>query len=327
MSRIIRPMNKLLLTILLGAALAAGCDSDVDATADTGGRHDADAAAADDDSGAASDAAIAPPWDPSTPLGGERPAEVMLPDDYDTSQRWPLIILLHGYGASASIQNAYFGLSRRLDERGFILVLPNGKTDQSGKKFWNATDACCNFNDIEVDDVQYLTDLLDEAEQRLAVDADRIYFMGHSNGGFMSHRMACELGSRVAAIASLAGSSFDDAADCAEDGKVSVLQIHGDADSTVLYEGGVFFGNAYPGAQEVVERWASRDGCDAQPQDGPAVDLDSGLVGDESDITKWQNCEASTDVQLWTIHGGGHIPSLTGDFTDRVLDFLFAHQR
>lgn len=327
-------MKPVISTIILAALLSAGCGSDTGSTstadADTGRHTEADAdAASTSDAGHQSDAdatSLAPPWDPSTPLGGDRPAEVMLPDDYDTSRAWPLVVLLHGYGASSTIQNAYFGLSRRRSERGFILVLPNGTFDASGKRFWNATDACCNFADTAVDDVQYLTDLLTEAKERLAVDADRVYFMGHSNGGFMSYRMACELGSEISAIASLAGSSFDDAQDCAEDGQVGVLQIHGDNDQTVLYDGGAFFGDAYPGAPGVAQRWAARNGCESQPQDGQPLDLESGIDGAETEVDQWTGCDPATSVELWTIQGGGHIPSLQDDFTDRVLDFLWAHE-
>jgi polyhydroxybutyrate depolymerase len=311
-----------------GLTLATGCGSDADSTQqNTGDAGQSDTTQTDTTQQDAGDAALAPPWDASEPLGGDRPARVILPDAYDRTQSWPLVVLLHGYTATGPLQDAYFGLSRRGDERGFITVLPNGTQDGAGNRFWNATDACCNFGGSSVDDVQYLSDLLAEAKERLAVDADRVYFMGHSNGGFMSYRMACELGSEIAAIASLAGSAFDDAQDCAENGQVGVLQIHGDADETVLYDGGEFAGNAYPGAREVAERWAARNGCDAQAQTGEAADLDKDVDGAESDVEQWGGCEADRRVELWSIRGGGHIPSLSDDFTDRVLDFLFAHSR
>ncbi len=291
------------------------------------GAGNADTDEADDagDGGPSSDAELAPPWDPDDSLGGDRPAEVLLPDDYSTSRSWPLVILLHGYSASAAVQDGYFRLSDRRHDRGFITVLPNGTRDASGKRFWNATNACCNFAGSDVDDVVYLSGLVSEAKQRLAVDTERVYFMGHSNGGFMSYRLACEFGSQIAAIASLAGSSFDDAQDCAEDGQVGVLQIHGDSDETVSYEGGEFFGEAYPGAREVAQRWAGRNGCEADPETGDSIDAVSSIDGAETDIERWSSCDPATSVELWTIQGGGHIPALAGDFTDRVLDFLWAH--
>lgn len=326
-------MKSLVLITIVATALFAGCSSDTGSEGDSSpsadaehhdgadgasgsdaadGAGGADADQADDagDGGAGSDAALAPPWDPDDSLGGDRPAEVLLPDDYSTSRSWPLVILLHGYSASAMVQDGYFRLSDRRHDRGFITVLPNGTRDASGKRFWNATNACCNFADGDVDDVVYLSSLVSEANQRLAVDTERVYFMGHSNGGFMSYRMACELGSQISAIASLAGSSFDDAQDCAEDGQVGVLQIHGDSDDTVLYEGGEFFGEAYPGAREVAQRWAGRNGCGADPETGDSIDAVSSIDGAETEVERWTNCDPSTSVELWTIEGGGLDPQI-----------------
>lgn len=321
-------VNSLVVIFACSMIFAAGCGSDDEssATDDAGPNPDVQSKADAGDASSEDAGGDAPAWDPSDPLGGDRPAKVVLPDDYDTSRSWPLVVLLHGYSATGPLQDAYFGLSRRGTDRGFITVLPNGTEDAAGNRFWNATDACCDFADSGVDDVQYLTELVAEAKERLAVDERRVYFMGHSNGGFMSYRMACELGSEIAAIASLAGSAYADGQDCAEDGNVGVLQIHGDADETVAYTGGEFFGNAYPGARDAAARWAARNGCDDQPQSGEAIDLDKDVDGAESDVDAWQACDADRRVELWTIRGGSHIPSLSDDFTDRLLDFLFAHE-
>lgn len=309
-----RRMKGMIPIMMIAAALHTGCADE--ASSETGPLDLADAGSGD--------AAQARPWEPGDSLGGERPAQVLVPDDYSTSRDWPLVILLHGYTSSGAGQDSYFGLSARRHERGFIAVLPDGTRDRGGNRFWNSTDACCDFYNTGVDDVAYLSGLVAEAKQRLAVDPERVYLLGHSNGGFMSYRMACELGSEISAIATLAGSSFDDAADCAEDGQVSVLQIHGDADPTVLYDGGNFFGRPYPGAREVVQRWAARNGCDEQPESAGNVDVDRRLAGDETQVERWGGCDDAAGVELWTIPQGGHIPDLSAEFTDEVLDFLLS---
>lgn len=319
--------NHVLIDTALPDTASGDAEDGSDPPADTSS---ADAPGSDvtgaDADGADTDGGSAPPWDDGDTLGGDdRPAEVKLPDDYTTAQQWPMVILLHGYTASASIQDAYFRLSSRRTDRGFIAVLPDGTVDNSGDRFWNATEACCDFYSSGVDDVAYLGGLIDEAKERLAVDPQRVYLIGHSNGGFMSYRLACDIGSKITAIASLAGSSFGDAADCAEDGSVSVLQIHADADATVLYEGGSFFGEAYPGARELAERWAGRNSCDADPQAATSIDLDTAIAGDETTVERWAGCQSDTSVELWTIEGGGHTPALASDFSDQVLDFLLDH--
>ena len=148
-------------------------------------------------------------------VGGDRPVTVHVPASYDASRPAPLLILLHGYTLSGQEIDAYFDLAPAAEARGFVYAFPDGTIDSDGNRFWNATDACCNFDGAAVDDVAYLTDLIAEIQAELAIDPKRIALVGHSNGGFMSYRMACERANLVAAIVSLAGASFAEAADCA----------------------------------------------------------------------------------------------------------------
>ncbi len=152
------------------------------------------------------------PDDPASTLGvaAGRPASVRVPSDYDPNVEYPLVILLHGYSASGGVQNIYFGLSNQVTALGFILVIPDGTVNSDGLRFWNATDACCNFDTADVDDVGYLRGLIAEAQANYRVDPRRVYLFGHSNGGFMAHRMACEASDVITAIASLAGSTYLD---------------------------------------------------------------------------------------------------------------------
>jgi polyhydroxybutyrate depolymerase len=261
----------------------------------------------------------------TSPLGSDdRPAEVVIPSDYDPNQSYPLVFLLHGYTASAGIQDAYWQVSNKVDSYGFILVLPNGTRDGAGNRFWDASSWCCNFTGSPVDDSGYLEGLIDEAESRFSVDPNRIYFMGHSNGGFMSFRMACDHADRVAAIASLAGSGFVDAETCEASQPVAVLQAHGTLDETIAYDGSA---GQYPAAEELMSRWATRNGCDETSSNEGTLDMVTGNNGDETDVLEWQNCDAGTSTLLWKLNGAGHIPTFTGNFTTGLLDFLFAHEK
>ena len=95
---------------------------------------------------------------------------------------------------------------------GFLYAFPDGTRDRLGNRFWNASDACCDLFQSGVDDVAYLTAVIDDMSARFHVDAKRIHLVGHSNGGFMSHRYACDRAERVAAFVSLAGDNYKDAA-------------------------------------------------------------------------------------------------------------------
>lgn len=251
----------------------------------------------------------------------ERPARLSVPAAHDGVTPLPVLVSLHGYGGSGTLQNAFLGIARAGNERGMYVITPDGTPDSSSRRFWNATPACCDFAGDTVDDVAYLTSLLDELEA-LAPVSD-IYFFGHSNGGFMSYRMACELSPRISAIVSLAGSDYISESSCVPSEPVSVLQIHGDADATISYLGS----GGYPSAAATVARWAARASCSSEPQAGEALDLESSISGAETSVSVYADGCSGAEAALWTMAGGGHIPSVSPAFMPAVLDWLSAHAR
>ena len=261
-------------------------------------------------------------------IGGDRPVKIVVPSTYDGKTPLPLVVVLHGYGASSAIQELYFQLAPVAEARGFLYAVPDGTPDATNKKFWNATDACCNFGKVPVDDSAYLAKVVEQIQAAYAVDPKRIFFFGHSNGGFMAYRMACEHADKVAAIVSLAGAMVNDAAKCNPSEPVSVLQIHGDADQTVSYGGGAFYGATYPSAATTIAGWVSRDGCSPTVDlTSPPVDLEPTIPGAETLIRRYVGCKAKTGVELWTVQGGAHIPSLNAEFRTRTIDFLLSHAK
>ena len=170
-------------------------------------------------------------------FGGDRPAEYFLPRGHDASAPMALVLSLHGYSGNAQGQNAYFGLSEHLRDRGALLITPNGRVNRSGLRFWHATDFCCDFEGAGDIDVEYLRGLIEEAMEYFPIDPERISVIGHSNGGFMAYRLACDASDLVTNIVSLAGTSWADAGRCGETEPVSVLQIHGTWDTTIRYAG------------------------------------------------------------------------------------------
>jgi len=256
----------------------------------------------------------------TSPLGGQRPAKVYLPDNYSPEKQWPILFLLHGYGASGAMQNLYLGVSSQVNKKGFILVIPEGTPDIRGKKFWDATDWCCNFYSPKIDDVTYIKQLMKEAKSRFKVDQNKVYFFGHSNGGFMSYRMACELSEEVTAIVSLAGTSFLDPKKCSPKKPVSVLHVHGTNDSTIKYAGDP---NYYSSAKETVERWAKRNECKSTLENQSNIGI-SRLI---TNVKAAKNCSGGSQVELWTIEGGSHIPGFTPIFTPSAIDWLLSKSK
>lgn len=256
----------------------------------------------------------APPAAPSS--FASRPYATRVPAGWDRARPAPLVVALHGYGAPDGMDAARsFGLDALADEAGFVLVAPDGTPDSRGRRFWNATDACCDFDGAAPDDVGYVRWILDDVASRMPVDPARVYVVGHSNGGFLAHRLACELASRVAAAVSIAGAQWSDVARCAPSEPVSVLQIQGDADPIIRYGGGRVFdlpGRDYPGAVATAKDWAVLDGCDAAASPpGPRLDFDERVPGDETTRVSYPGCRAGASVELWTVAGGDHLPHPT----------------
>ncbi len=327
--------------------------STIDMSSDAGLKNDPDAKSINQDQGSQSDATITDttitdmaiadsmsitdtgndvttrPDFGDTVFGGDRPAQVFLPDDYDVNKSYPLVTLLHGYRATGNIQNSYMQIGAHATELQFILILPDGLKDGSGNQYWNATDSCCDFYNTKPDDSGYLIGLVDEAIMRYNIDEKRVYFMGHSNGGFMSYTMACEYGDRIAAISSFAGTTHLEPTECPDTGDVSVLHIHGNLDATININGsggnGVLGG--YPGASETVNRWVTRNGCPENSVDGEKLDIVNALIGDETETKSWSGCDNNTEVASWKINGGSHTPIFNGGFADKVLEFLLSKSK
>jgi polyhydroxybutyrate depolymerase len=278
------------------------------------------------DAGPDAAAPDAPTHDAGLPtvFGGARPADLLVPSSYDPSQPTPLVVALHGYHQINSYVTGVIGFNDLYESAGFLLIAPHGTQDADGKYFWNATDACCNFYANPVDDVAYINGLVDEISAAYNVDPKRIYLVGHSNGGFMSYRLACESSARFAAIISIAGASFDDASKCAPTDKINILQIHGTADSTIKYDGGSIKDHAYPSAAGSVARWAAYNGCATTTTPGFAMDVtnDSGA---ETDPLAYDGCPTGGSVAFWTVNDGEHLLFMaTGQ---PLWDWLVAHPK
>lgn len=270
------------------------------------------------------------PSNPPLTIGGDRPAMVAIPADYDINTRYPLVMVLHGRGVDGFIQSLYFGLFDRVERRKFVLLYPDGLVLGDGRRQWRFTPTCCDTPPEEaaaVSDVPYLSGLIEEAAATYSIDTSRIGLIGHSSGGFMTLTMACEASHLVTSAINLAGSTFVDLERCqpAED-RVSVLTVHGDLDDTVLFDG---IDGAYLSAPAVGERYALLAGCDVDnPSPGAAVDLVANLDGAETSTTVWDGCLSGAEVEFWKINNGPHIPGpWVQEGLDQFVDWLLDRGR
>lgn len=209
-----------------------------------------------------------------------------------------------------------------------VVVYPDGSLDPRGNRYWNATDACCDFAKSGVDDVAYLTAVLKDASLRYHVDPKRVFIVGHSNGAFMAHRMACERADLVVGVAALAGVIWNDQSRCVPSQAVAVAQIHGDADTTIPYNGGQLpiLNQPFPSAMTTFQFWSKAAACTGQ-MDGAALDLDIVLPGAETLLTRATGCKAGGAAELWRLRGAEHLPALGTSFSAAVYAFFEAHPR
>ena len=247
----------------------------------------------------------------------------------------PLVVSLHGFGGDSAYQATYVPLHERVNTYGFALMLPNGIQDGQGNRFWNPTDECCDGGKSGEDDVAYLTELVEEAGKVKEFGA--VYFFGYSNGGFMSHHTACKKLAGLRGVASLAGTSYVEVDSCDGAPPVSVLQIHGTADSVILFDGdeseadqsGTGAGAFYAGAEDMVRRWSRQAGCEwpEDPQPYATLDLDQYVSGPETQRFRVESgCEEGVSIELWVGVGSGHAPGYGGAFVDALLDWILSQR-
>lgn len=258
----------------------------------------------------------------------DRAYDLVLPEGYDGSTPVPLLLALHGGGgnkAAAERVTCSEGevddascLHRHAQQGGYAVVFPNGTGfglfDEV--RTWNAGGGqdgwrCASGKACEegIDDVAYVADLLDDVEERVVVDTDRVYATGLSNGGAMSHRLACELSERITAIAAVGGAmQFTTNATCAPTRPVPVLHVHGTADPCWQYEEGspdcpVGGGDdPHVGVEQTMAEWAAILGCEGSTTEEALAD--TAQDGTSTVRLTWTGCAAP--LQHLRIDGGGH---------------------
>ena len=228
--------------------------------------------------------------------GHHRVYKLFLPQNYSDTIKFPLIIYLHAYGWTAEQDMNYTQFYKVADTSGFIVVYPSGVPNwNSGiadNKKWPATG---------VDDVRFINALIDSLSSEYSIDPGRVFACGYSNGGFMAYRLACQLGNRIAAIASVGGiMSYSVATNCNPTREVPVLQIHGTADWWVPVNGS----EGWHSVDETVSYWTTFNNCtNADTILLPDLSLPDSCVVEKISYT---NCTGNCEVIYYKVLQGGH---------------------
>ena len=181
---------------------------------------------------------------------------VYVPTNYNTDTEYPLMINFHGFGGTASDFVETADMRSLAESENFIVVYPQG-TLLGGYPHWNSS-APSSDNKSSVDDIGFVEALIENISSTYSINENRIYAAGYSNGGFMSYYLACN-STKFAAIGSVAGTMIDDSyQNCNALVPTAMINIHGTADSVVLYEGDSYGSTAI---KDVVTWWKNFNSC------------------------------------------------------------------
>ena len=211
-----------------------------------------------------SPAAVVPPGYESITTADGRVRSYRV-SDLSNGEPAPLLFVLHGFGGNAQAMSSFTNIENSLDEYDLdaVVVYPSGTGAEQGlPQSWNAG-TCCPFATFElVDDVAFFDELIASLISQYDIDTDRVWVVGHSNGGMMAYRLACELSTRVTAIGVAAGALVIDT--CAPARPVSALHVHGELDTVVPLTGVNSLGIIFPSTQLSVETFALANNGDIE---------------------------------------------------------------
>ncbi len=230
--------------------------------------------------------------------GLKRTYIVHLPTNYNASNKYSVVLSFHGYTDSALGQEKYTRLDRVADSAGFIAVYPNGINYQ-----WNI-----GYNGFYyykgVNDVGFINALIDTLAAKYNIDQRRVYACGWSDGGYFCYRLACDLSTRIAAIASVSGLMTDSMQkDCQKSCPVPIMHFHGTKDPEVYYDG--YNHTGHLSVDSVLQFWIKRNHC-TKPVSStliPNTDL-----SDSCTVIKFNypSCADSSEIIFYKINNGGH---------------------
>ncbi len=221
----------------------------------------------------------------------------------------PLVFAHHGWTMSGDIMRQLTDFTALADAEGFAVIFPDGASST-----WDTGGATCGAGatiDGTTDDIGFVEQMIELADQRVGIDRARVFTTGFSMGGYFTNNIGCQRPDLVRAIAPHSGGGPPPS--CA--GPVPVLILHGTADALIAPACGT----------EARDAWLAHNGCDA-------TFVETAVAGGTCQV---HDCPAGAQVTLCTFDGmshgwAGHVYSIYGggasyaDATKLVWDFFAA---
>ncbi|MDA9563439.1 T9SS type A sorting domain-containing protein [Flavobacteriales bacterium] len=248
-----------------------------------------------------------------------------IPTNYNGIDTVPLVFALHGLGDYASNFESFMGMNAVADTANFMVVYPQAMVDPLTN---NQTAFSSGINFLSaIDDVGMISALIDTLNSQYAIDTTRVYATGYSMGGFMSHRLACQLSNRITAIASVSGQmAMSVPPTCNTATEVPIMHIHGTADGTVRY-------NGYDSLQMIsvdstLAIWNSNNGCSEEPSSVYTLP-DNAPDNFVTTAYRWINCNNNSEILLYKVDSADHQwlyePANDFDSAKEIWKFFMRH--
>lgn len=229
--------------------------------------------------------------------GFNRTFVLHIPPANDAAEPAPLLIVFHGTNMTGAGMQDLTVFEIFTDQHGFLIIYLDGIDGG-----WSIGCDCTTPDELGISDVTTIETLLSSVSSGFAIDMDRVYLAGFSQGGVIAQIAGCDLSDRIAGVASVGATTLMRVADgCALQAPLPILFIHGTDDTVVPYDGGPSFLSA----PETLATWSELNGCQGDPEEATEPDLDP------NDLTRvrsetFTNCDGGAEVSLYTVEGGGH---------------------
>jgi polyhydroxybutyrate depolymerase len=229
--------------------------------------------------------------------GLERSYLIHVPAGLTRADAVPLLFVFHGFQEDSTYARRYTGFNDLADANGFIVAYAEGSGASSGLS-WNGGTCCGYALANDVDEPAFVNAILADVETLAAIDRDRVYAAGFSNGALLSYRLACEMSDTFAAVAPVGGVLIYEPCQPAE--PVSVIHVHGMTDRAVPPEGGGLnpgTGEPFPPVQDSIDAWVKLNAC-----------LETAQVEQDGIMTHstYGGCASGASVELYTLESTGH---------------------
>ena len=233
-----------------------------------------------------------------------------VPSKYTAGSATPLVLALHSRTANATVILANSQILSWAESMNFIVAGLNGAVYE-GASSWNAGNCCTNATTYGENDLLFASTVIDFVSSKYSVDKSRIWAMGHSNGGMMAYRLACDLSDKITAIAVVTGVLVDDT--CNPTKPVSTLHIHGNLDPTIPFHGGGKFET--PSIYGSITEFSKVNECNVAPIE---------YLNPLKEKYQWI-CKSGFEALLVNYQEESHDWGV--GYTEAILSFLFAHPR